>query len=147
MYQDPTLRQGRQRSAITSYSACLAPASSPYTRCIPFLTPRSSTGNTSGRRSANIRYICTVHTPTPFTCVSSAMISSSVIPLCRPNRISPLRVRSARSRTYFTFCVDNPVARNSSSLNCSTARGLKRRTPHAPTKRPKIVPAALPLSC
>ena len=38
--------------------------------------PRSPTGSTSGRRSANIRNICAVHVPIPFTCVSRSITSA-----------------------------------------------------------------------
>ena len=45
----------------------------------PFCSPRSSSGNTSGRSRLNIRNISAVQRPMPRTSVSSAMIASSSI--------------------------------------------------------------------
>ena len=70
-YQLATEQYGRQRSPISSTIAGVAGQRSPVDLLDRFRMPVSSPhGRTSGRRSENMRNICAVQMPMPFTVVS-----------------------------------------------------------------------------
>src|SRR3954471_3035938 len=85
---------------------------------MPFCSPRSSSGNTSGRSRLKMRNISAVQRPMPRTSTSSAMISSSLIAGQRCTWIEPLAKCCARSAMYSVLRSDRPQARsNGLSLN------------------------------
>jgi hypothetical protein len=88
--------------------------------------PRSPTGITSGRSSWNIRNICAVHSPSPFTAVSSAMIVASSSDSRRASSSSPESTCSASERRYAAFACESPSerrSRGSVAMICSGVGG------------------------
>jgi hypothetical protein len=56
-YQEAAERQGFQRSAVSNIFEFEGILSHPNNCCMPSLTPKSSTGKTSGLPKENIKYI------------------------------------------------------------------------------------------
>src|SRR4051812_46840490 len=77
---------------------------------MPFCSPRSSSGNTSGRSRLKMRNISAVQRPMPRTSTSSAMIASSLIAGQRCTWIEPLAKCCARSAMYSVLRSDRPQA-------------------------------------
>ena len=73
--------------------------------------PKSAEGKTSGRCREKIKYIWAVHTPIPFTEVSSSITSESGRPASRRRFNRPSATRAPRSRRYRIFCGDTPAVR------------------------------------
>src|SRR2546426_8243398 len=112
-YQVATERQGRQVSPSLAmvFSAILRFLK--YALRMPFCSPRSSSGNTSGRSRLKMRNISAVQRPMPRTWVSSAMTASSSMSGQRCTWIAPSRKCCARSAMYSTLRSDRPQARSS----------------------------------
>src|SRR4051812_25034970 len=91
---------------------------------MPFCSPRSSSGNTSGRSRLNIRNISAVQRPMPRTSISSAMISSSAICGQRCGWILPSAKCCARSAMYSVLRSDRPQARSIFLSLAITASGV-----------------------
>ena len=145
-YQLATVQYGRHRSASFCISGGLGNSSSPYALRIAARIPRSPTGRMSVLRSANIRNMCAVHSPIPFTAVRRSITSSSASVGSSSNMTSPSRVWRAKSRMYAVFCADRPSFRMRAGRNFSTFGGV-RLPPTAAARRPKITEATFPLSC
>uniref|UniRef100_A0A0E0HIK8 Secreted protein n=1 Tax=Oryza nivara TaxID=4536 RepID=A0A0E0HIK8_ORYNI len=97
MYHAPTDRYGLHRSHSAAISSGFGSAGSPYSSCTPLRTPRSPDGSTSGRCSEKIMNMWTVHSPTPFTLVSSARSAASSIAATADSESSPAANLPARS--------------------------------------------------
>src|SRR6185503_5825777 len=93
---------------------------------MPFCSPRSSSGNTSGRSRLKIRNISAVQRPMPRTSTSSAMISSSVICGQRCTWMRPSAKCCARSAMYSVLRSDRPQARSFLRSCATTASGVIR---------------------
>src|SRR5438045_5013325 len=91
---------------------------------MPFCSPRSSSGKTSGLSRLNIRNISAVQRPMPRTSTSSAMISSSVISGQRCTWIEPFAKCCARSAMYSVLRSESPQARSSGRGRASTPCGV-----------------------
>src|SRR5919197_2749211 len=91
---------------------------------MPFCSPRSSSGKTSGLSRLNMRNISAVQRPMPRTSTSSAMISSSVISGQRCTWIEPFAKCCARSAMYSVLRSESPQARSAGRGRASTPCGV-----------------------
>src|SRR5581483_4003502 len=112
---------------------------------MPFCSPRSSSGKTSGLSRLNMRNISAVQRPMPRTATSSVMISSSAICGQRCTWIEPLAKCCARSAMYSVLRSDSPQARNCGRGRASTPCGVI--SPTQATRRFHTLCAALTEIC
>src|SRR3954464_7751339 len=112
---------------------------------MPFCSPRSSSGKTSGLSRLKIRNISAVQRPMPRTSTSSAMISSS--PICgqRCTWMRPSAKCCARSAMYSVLRSESPQARSSGRLRASTFCGVI--SPTQAQRRSQTLCAALTEIC
>src|SRR5262245_32793380 len=144
-YQVATERQGRQRSPSRRMvdSATLRPRK--YVTRMPFCSPRSSRGYTSGRSRLKMRNISAVQRPMPRTSTSSAMISSSLICGQRCMWIEPFAKCCARSAMYSVLRSESPQARSTGLSFSRTFSGVTGPTQAA--KRSHTLCAAFTEIC
>src|SRR3990167_10200023 len=114
MYQDATDRNGRHGAASVVIRSGVGRARSRKWRCMPLRTPRSPTGRTSGRTSANIRNMCTDHGPMPRIGSSIAATSSSVAVGRRAGTMRRSTTWRARSWIAAALAPDSPAPRSCS---------------------------------
>src|SRR5688572_4839377 len=113
---------------------------------MPFCSPRSSSGKTSGLSRLKMRNISAVQRPMPRTCTSSAMISSSDMAGQRCTWIEPFAKCCARSAMYSVFRSDKPQARKIGLCLRSTFCGVTSPT-HAASRSHTLCAALTEICC
>ncbi len=122
-YHAATLRYGRHAFPIPVSVAASGNPASPYARSTARRTPRSSTGNTSGRPSEKISSISAVHRPIPRTRVTRSTTASSGSDPSSASTSVPSSAFAAKSSSAASFSRERPVARSASGSAAASSAG------------------------